>query len=95
MNDNAHFLFFLFGMVGFFTCFLFSIPFFDIVTSLLYGSIGCLMIAIIGRKLLGFLITGLSIAVESTINYSHEKGSSENASLGVDKDAKNFTQDQV
>ena len=93
MNDNAHFLFFLFGMFGFLSCFIFSILFFDIVTSLLFGSTGCLLVAIIGRKLLGFLIVGLSVSTESTVNFSQNKSSKENASSGISEDAKNFTQE--
>ena len=94
MNDNAHFLFFLFGMLGFFSCFLFSIFFFDIVTSLLFGSTGCLLVAIIGRKLLGFLIAGISLSTESMVNFSQNKSSQENPPSRISEDAKNFTQEQ-
>ena len=84
----------LFGMLGFFSCFLFSIFFFDIVTSLLFGSTGCLLVAIIGRKLLGFLISGISLSTESMVSLLQNKGSQENPPSRISEDAKNFTQEQ-
>jgi hypothetical protein len=56
MNDNAHFYFFLFGFVGFVILFGSTIFFFDIISAVINGSLGCLMFAIIGRQMLALLL---------------------------------------
>jgi hypothetical protein len=88
MNDNAHFFFFLFGFVGFVILFSSTIFFFDIISAVINGSLGCLMFAIVGRQMLALLL-------------DQEKGTSKGSGLvneALDRntassspDAKNFT----
>jgi hypothetical protein len=84
MNDNAHFFFFLFGFVGFVVLFCSTIFFFDIISAVINGSLGCLMFAIIGRQMLALLL-------------DQETGTSKNSGVVNENtsssapDAKNFT----
>lgn len=88
MNDNAHFFFFLFGFLGYVVLFCSTIFFFDIISAVINGSLGCLMFAIIGRQLLALIL-------------DQEKGTSGDSGLvneAIDQntassttDAKNFT----
>ena len=57
MNDNAHFYFFILGFLGFTIFFFSTIVFFDVITALLNGSIGCLGFAILGRQFLALILT--------------------------------------
>ena len=88
MNDNAHFFFFFFGFVGFVVLFCSTIFFFDIISAVINGSLGCLMFAIIGRQILALLLdqeTGTSKNSE-VVN----EGFNQNTSSSL-PDAKNFT----
>ena len=57
MNDNAHFYFFILGFLGFTIFFVSTIVFFDLITALLNGSIGCLGFAILGRQFLALILS--------------------------------------
>jgi len=84
MNDNAHFLFFLFGFVGFIALFGSTIFFFDIISAVINGSLGCLMFAIIGRQMLALLLD------QEAVTSKNSGEVSQNTSSSV-PDAKNFT----
>jgi hypothetical protein len=88
MNDNAHFFFFFFGFVGFVVLFCSTIFFFDIISAVINGSLGCLMFAIIGRQILALLLdqeTGTSKNSE-VVNEGFNQNTSSSS-----PDAKNFT----
>ena len=88
MNDNAHFFFFFFGFVGFVVLFCSTIFFFDIISAVINGSLGCLMFAIIGRQMLALLLdqeTGTS-KNSGMVNEGFNQNTSASSS-----DAKNFT----
>ena len=88
MNDNAHFFFFFFGFVGFVVLFCSTIFFFDIISAVINGSLGCLMFAIIGRKILALLLdqeTGTS-KNSGVVNEGFNQNTSSSS-----PDAKNFT----
>jgi len=84
MNDNAHFFFFLFGFVGFVVLFCSTIFFFDIISAVINGSLGCLMFAIIGRQILALLLD------QEAVTSKNSGEVSQNTSSSV-PDAKNFT----
>jgi hypothetical protein len=84
MNDNAHFFFFLFGFVGFVVLFCSTIFFFDIISAVINGSLGCLMFAIIGRQMLALLLD------QEAVTSKNSGEVSQNTSSSV-PDAKNFT----
>ena len=84
MNDNAHFFFFLFGFVGFVVLFCSTIFFFDIISAVINGSLGCLMFAIIGRQMLALLLDQEAVTSKNSGEFS------QNTSSSV-PDAKNFT----
>jgi hypothetical protein len=88
MNDNAHFFFFFFGFVGFVVLFCSTIFFFDIISAVINGSLGCLMFAIIGRQMLALLLdqeTGTS-KNSGMVNEGFNQNTSSSS-----PDAKNFT----
>jgi len=88
MNDNAHFFFFFFGFVGFVVLFCSTIFFFDIISAVINGSLGCLMFAIIGRQILALLLdqeTGAS-KNSGVVNEGFNQNTSSSS-----PDAKNFT----
>jgi len=84
MNDNAHFFFFFFGFVGFVVLFCSTIFFFDIISAVINGSLGCLMFAIIGRQMLALLLD------QEAVTSKNSGEVSQNTSSSV-PDAKNFT----
>ena len=84
MNDNAHFFFLLFGFVGFVVLFCSTIFFFDIISAVINGSLGCLMFAIIGRQMLALLLD------QEAVTSKNSGEVSQNTSSSV-PDAKNFT----
>jgi len=84
MNDNAHFFFFLFGFVGFVVLFCSTIFFFDIISAVINGSLGCLMFAIIGRQMLALLLDQEAVTSKNSGEVSQNTSSSS-------PDAKNFT----
>ena len=71
MNNNAHFLFSIFGFFGF-TFFLIvsCIMGEEILISLFKASLGCLFFAIVGRYLLCFALSGQNsnLANDKTLN---------------------------
>ena len=87
MNDNAHFFFFLFGFVGFVVLFCSTIFFFDIISAVINGSLGCLMFAIIGRQMLALLLDQEAVTSKNSGEVSQNTSSSA-------PDAKNFTPSQ-
>jgi len=84
MNDNAHFFFFLFGFVGFVVLFCSTIFFFDIISAVINGSLGCLMFAIIGRQILALLL-------DQETGTSKNSGEVNQNTSSSAPDAKNFT----
>lgn len=84
MNDNAHFFFFLFGFLGYVVLFCSTIFFFDIISAVINGSLGCLMFAIIGRQMLALLLD------QEAVTSKNSGEVSQNTSSSV-PDAKNFT----
>ena len=88
MNDNAHFFFFFFGFVGFVVLFCSTIFFFDLISAVINGSLGCFRFAIIGRQILALLLdqeTGTSKNSE-VVNEGFNQNTSSSS-----PDAKNFT----
>lgn len=88
MNDSAHFFFFLFGFVGFVTLFCSTIFFFDIISAVINGSLGCLMFAIIGRQMLALLLYQEMGTSKNSGVVNEEFNQNSTAST---PDAKNFT----
>ena len=88
MNDNAHFFFFLFGFVGFVILFGSTIFFFDIISAVINGSLGCLMFAIIGRQMIAFLLDQKTETPKDSglVNEAFDQKTASSS-----PDAKNFT----
>jgi hypothetical protein len=88
MNDNAHFFFFLFGFLGYVVLFCSTIFFFDIISAVINGSLGCLMFAIIGRQLLALILDqGKGTSMDSgLVNEAIDQNTASSS-----PDAKNFT----
>ena len=76
MNDDAKFLFFMSGFVGFVLFYISSnLIYGDLIHGLLHGSIGCVLFSISGRFLLGFALSANSFHKKSTDSDKPSSGS--------------------